>query len=168
MSNIVTKGLSIVPPSIVHFRWVWDSNPWDPLMFHLLLPPHRKNLRLISLWSTKPPDPLRRFNTSANRSKRFCKNPMLSKSNAMINTWYHTGFRLVKKYGYICRRSISLGPIGSFDHFVMGLTLSPILWVAMILSSTLHPSLVYIQYSMWTSFGDIFHHYWTPLRSSNN
>jgi hypothetical protein len=23
------------------FRWVWDSNPWDPLMLHFLLLPHR-------------------------------------------------------------------------------------------------------------------------------
>jgi hypothetical protein len=135
---------------------------------YFLLPPHKHTLPLISLQSTKPPDSLTGFNTSANRSRRFCRNPMLSTSSAMINIGYHTSFRLATKSGYICRRSVSLGPIRSFAHFVMGLTLSPRLWVAMLLSSTFHPSLVYIQYSMWTSFGHILHHYWTLLRSLNN
>jgi hypothetical protein len=59
-------------------------------------------------------------------------------------------------------------PFGSFAHFATGLTLSPRIWVAMILSSTLHPSLTCTQCSMWTSFDHIFHHYWTPQRSQNN
>jgi hypothetical protein len=159
MSNTVTTWLSIVPLAIAHFRWVWDSNPWDPLMLHFLLPPHKQTLPLISLRLTKPPDALSRFSTSANRSKRFCRNPMLSTSNTMINIGHHTSFRLATKSSYICRRSVSLGPIRNFTHFVMGLTLSPRLCVAMLLSSTLHPSLACIQYSMWTSFGHIFHHY---------
>jgi hypothetical protein len=137
-------------------------------MFHFLLPPHIQTLPLISLQSTKPPDSLSGFNTSTNRSMRFCRNPMLSTSNAVINTGYHTNFRFVTNSGYICRRSISTSPIRSFTHFVMGLTLSPRLWVAVIFSSTLHPSLVCIQYSMWTSFNHIFPHYWTPPRSQNN
>jgi hypothetical protein len=165
MSEIVTSRLSIVPPAIAHFRWVCDSNPWDPLMLHFLLPLHRQTLPLISVQSTKLPDSLSGFNTSANRSRRFCRNLMLSTSSAMINTGYHSSFRLAIKSSYICRRSVSSGPIESFAHFVMGLTLSPRLWVAMLLSSTLHPSLVCIQYSMWTSFGRIFHCYWTPPRS---
>jgi hypothetical protein len=71
---------------------------------------------------------------------------ILHKSNskynsAMINTGYRTSFRLETKFGYICIRSISHGPIISSSHFTMGLTLSPRLWVAMLLSSTLHPSL---------------------------
>ena len=95
---------------------------------------------------------------------------ILHKSNskynsAMINTGYHTSFRLVTKSGYISRRSVSRGPIGSFAHFAMGLTLSPRLWVTMLLSSTLPPSLACTHFSMWTSFGHIFHHYWTPHRS---
>lgn len=49
MSNIVTTGLSIVPPTILHFRWVWDSNPWDPLMFHFLFPLYKQTLPLINL-----------------------------------------------------------------------------------------------------------------------
>jgi hypothetical protein len=167
MSNIVTTRLSIVTLAIAHFRWVSDSNPWDPLMLHFLLQPHRQTLPLINLRSKKPPYSLSRFNTSANRSRRFCRNPMLSTSSAMINTEYHTSFRLATKSGYIFKRSVSSGPIGSFTHFVMGLTLSPRMWVAMLLSSTLHPSLFCIQYSMWISFSHIFHHYWTPLRSSN-
>jgi hypothetical protein len=167
MANIVTTWLSIVPPTIAHLWWVWDSNPWDSLMLHFLLLPHIQNLPLINKRSTKPQDSLSGFITSANRSKRFCRNPMLSTSSTTINTGYHTSFRLATKSSYICRRSVSSGPIRSFDHFVMGLTLSPRLWVEMILSSTLHPSMVYIQYSIWTSFSHIFHHYWTPLRSSN-
>jgi hypothetical protein len=59
----------------------------------------------------------------------------------MINIGYHTSFRLETKYGYICRRSVSLGPIGSFTHFVMGLTLSPRLWVAMIFELNTPPFL---------------------------
>jgi hypothetical protein len=155
-------------PAITHFRWVWDSNPWDPLMFHSLLPLHRESLPLISLQLTKPPDSFSGFITSTNRFKRFCRNPMLSTSIAMINTGYHTSFRLVTKFGYICKRRVSPGPIGSFTHFAMGLILSPRLWVVMLLSSTLHPSLVYIQYSTWTSFDHIFHHYLTLLRSQNH
>jgi hypothetical protein len=168
MSNTTTTGLSIVPPAIAHFKWVWDCNPWDPLMLHFLLPLHKQTLPLISLRLTNPPDSLSILSTSANMSRRFYINPMLSTSTAMINTWYHTSFRLATKSGYICIRRVSLGPIESFNPFVMGLTLSPRLWVAMLLSLTLHPSLVYIQYSMWTSFGHIFHHYWTPMRLSNN
>jgi hypothetical protein len=168
MSKIGTTGLSIVPPSMAHFKWVSDSYPWDPLMLHFLLPPHKQTLPLISLRMTKTPNSLSGFNTSTNKSRIFCINPMLSTSSAMINTGYHTSFRLVTNYGYIFRRSISSGPIRSFSHFIMGLTLSPRLWVEILLISTLHPSLVCIQSSMWTSFSHIFHHYWTPLKSQNN
>jgi hypothetical protein len=84
MSNTVTTGLSIVPLAIAHFRRVWDSNPWDPWMLHFLLPPHKQNLPLISLRSTKPPDSLSGFSTSSNTSRRFCRNTMLSTSSTMI------------------------------------------------------------------------------------
>ena len=164
MFNIVTTGLSIAPPAIAHFRWVWDSNPWDPFMFHFLLPPNRHNIPLISMQSTKPPDSLRRFITFSNRSKRFYRNPMLSTSSTMINIGYHTSFRLATNSSYICRMSVSLGPIGSSTHFSMGLTLSPRMWETMLLSLTLPLSLTCTQCSMWTSFNDIFHHYWTPRR----
>jgi hypothetical protein len=137
-------------------------------MLHFLLPPHRQTLPLMSLRSTKPSDSLSRFNTSTNRSRRFYRNPMLSTNNPMINTRYHTSFRLATKSSYICRRSVSPGSIRSFTHFIMGLTLSPRLWVEMILSSTLHPSLVCIQSSTWNSFDHILHHYWIPMRSHNN
>ena len=134
-------------------------------MLHFLSPPHRQTITLISLRSTKPPDSLSWFNKYTNRSRRFFKYPMLSTSNAMINIGYRTILRLEIKSGYICRRSISQGPIRSSTHFSMGFTLSPRLWVAILLSSTLHPSLSYTQFSMWTSFGHIFHHYWTPQKS---
>jgi hypothetical protein len=138
MSNTVTIGFSLVPSTISHFRWVWDSNPWDPLMLEFLLPPHKQTLPLIILKLKKTPYSLNGFNTSTNRSMRFCKNLMLTTSTAMINTGYHTNFRLEIKSGYICKRNFSPCPIGIFSHFVMGLTLSPRLWVAMILISTLH------------------------------
>jgi hypothetical protein len=134
-------------------------------MLNFPLPLHRQTLHMISLQSTKPPDSLSRFNTSSNRSRKFCRNPMITTGSAMINRGYHTSFRLVNNFGYICRRIVSRGPIGSFTHFVMGLTLSPRLWVAICLRSTLHPSLACIQCSIWTSFVHIFHHYWTPQRS---
>jgi hypothetical protein len=137
-------------------------------MLHFLLPTHRHTLPMINVQSTKTPDSLSEFSTSANRSRSFCRNPMLITSSTMINTGYHTSFRLAIMSGYICRRSVSQSPIGISSHFAMGLTLSPRLWVAMILSSTLHPSLACTQCSMWTSFGHIFHHYWTPQISQNN
>ena len=135
-------------------------------MLDYLLPPHRQTLPMFSLRSTKPPDSLSRFSTSTNKSRRFCRNPMRRTNNTTINTGYRTSFRMVTKSGYICRRSVSPGPIRNFVHFIMDLTLSPRLWVAMILSSTLHPSLACTQCSMWTSFNHIFHHYWTQ-RSQN-
>jgi hypothetical protein len=168
MFNTITTGLSIAPLAIAHFKWDWDSNPWVPLMLHYLFPPHRHTLPMFSLRLTMPPYSLSRFNTSINRSRRFFKNPMLSTSNTMIDTGYHTDFRLETKCGYIYRRIVSQGSIESSIHFSMGLTLSPRLWVAMLLSSTLHPSLAFTQCSMWTSFIHIFHHYLTPPRSQNN
>jgi hypothetical protein len=119
MFNTVTTGLSIAPLAIAHFRWDWDSNPWVPLMLHYLLQPHRQTLPMFSLRPTNPPDSLSGFNTSSNRSMRFCRKPMLSTSSAMINTGYHTSFRLETRSGYICRRSILQGPIRSSAHFTI-------------------------------------------------
>jgi hypothetical protein len=143
MFNIVTTGLSIALSTIAHLKWGWDSNPWVPLMLHYLLPPHTQNLPMFSLRQTKPLDSLSEFITSANRSRRFFRNPMPSTSSAMIKIGYHTSFSLVKKSDYICRRNISHFPIKSFAHFSIGLSLSPRLWVEILLRSTLHPSLVY-------------------------
>jgi hypothetical protein len=148
MFNTTTKGLSIDPPAIAHFRWGWDSNPWVPLMLHYLLQPHMQNLPMFSLRPKNTPDSLSGFNTSADRSMIFCRNPMLSTSSAMINTRYRTSFRWETRFGYICRKIALHGPIGSSTHFAMGLTLSPRLWVAMLLSSTRHPSLACTQCSM--------------------
>jgi hypothetical protein len=127
--------------TIAHFRWGWDSNPWVPLMLHYLLQPHRKNLPMFSLRPTKPPDSLSGFNTSTNRSMRFCRNPMLSTSNAMINTGYHTSFRWETRSGYICRKSPYRAPSKAPSHFSMGLTLSPRLWVTMIFELNTPPFL---------------------------
>jgi hypothetical protein len=51
--------------------------------------------------------------------------PMLSTSNDMINIGCHTSSRWVTKFGYICRRSTSLGPTARFARFDMGHTPSP-------------------------------------------
>jgi hypothetical protein len=167
MFSTATIGLSIAPPAIAPFRWCWDSKPWVPFMLHYLLQPHRRILPMFILRPTKPPDSLRRFSTSANRSMRFCKKLMLTSSSDMINTEYRTSFRWETSSGYICRKNALQGPIKSSVHCIMSLTLSPRLWVTMLLSSTLPPSLPCAQYSMWTSSGHIFHHYWTPQRSQN-
>jgi hypothetical protein len=133
------------------------------LQYHLQ--PHKQTLPMFIMRSTKPLDSLSIFSTSTNRSMIICRKPMLSTSNFVINTGYCTNFRLETMSGYICRKSILQDPIGIFSHFSMGLTPSPRLWVAMILSSTLHPSLACTQCSMWTSFSHIFYPYWTPHRS---
>jgi hypothetical protein len=83
----------------------------------------------------------------------------------MINTEYCTSFRWETRSGYICRNNSLQVPIGSSVHFVMGLTLSPRLWVTIILISTLPLSLACTHCLMWTSFDHIFHLYWTPQRS---
>jgi hypothetical protein len=165
MFNTVTIGLSIALPTIANFRWDWDSNPCVPLMLHYLWKPHKHNLPMFSLRPKNPPDSSSRFNTYANRSRRFCRNPMLSTRSAMINTSYRTHFRLETSSCYTFIRTILQGPIRSYSHFTMGLTPSPRLWVTMILSSTLHHSLACTQCSMWTYLNHIFHHYLTPLRS---
>jgi hypothetical protein len=139
--NTTTTWLSIAPPTIAHFRWGWDSNPWVPLMLHYLLQPHRHNLPMFSMRPTNPPDSLRGFGTSANISMRFCRKPMLSTSNAMINTEYHKSFRWETRFCYICRKNALQGPIKSSVHFSMRLILSPRLWVTILLNSTLPPSL---------------------------
>ena len=141
MFNTTTTRLSITPPTIAHLRWGWDSNPWVPLLLHYLLQPHMHNLPIFSLRLTKPLDSLSGFNRYARKSIRFCRNPMLSTRSAMINTGYCTSFRLETKSGYICRRSISQSLIRSSTNIAMGLTPSPRMWVEMLLSSTLHPSL---------------------------
>jgi hypothetical protein len=162
MFSKTTTGLSIAPSAIAPLRWGWDSNPWVPLMLHYLLQQHRQILPMFIRRPTKPLDSLSRFSTTTNMSKRFCRNPMLSTSSTMINIGYHISSKWETRSGYICRKNALQGPIEISFHFTMDLTLSPSLWVTMILSSTLSPSLACTQCSIWTSFGHIFHHYWTP------
>jgi hypothetical protein len=113
---------------------------------------------------TKPPGSLSGSNTSTNRFRIFYRSPMPSTSSTMINTGCHTSFRWETKFGCTCRKNALQGLIRSFIHSIMDLTPSPRLWVTIILSSTFPPSLACTQCSMWTSFGLIFHHYWTPQR----
>jgi hypothetical protein len=142
-----------------------DSNPWVPLMLHYLLKTHRQYIPMFSMRPTKPPYSLRKFSTCTNKSMRFCRKPLIRTSNAMIDTVCHTSFRWETRSGYICRKNALHGPIKISFHFAMGLTLSPRLWVTLILSSTLPPSLDCTQCSMWTSSDHIFHPYWTHERS---
>jgi hypothetical protein len=150
----------------IPFQMGLGFQPLGPINVALPLATTQEECSHVRL--TKPLDSLSRFNKSTNRSMRFYKNPLLSTSNAMINTRYHTNFRWDTSFGYICRKSASQGPIESSVHFSMGLTLSLRMWVKMILSSTFPHSLACTQCSMWTSFGHIFHHYWTPLRLQNS
>jgi hypothetical protein len=131
-------------------------------MLHYLLQPHRHILPMFILRPTKPPDSLSGFSTSTNMSMRFCRKPMLSTRNSMINTRYCTSFRWDTRSGYICRKNALQVPIKIFVYFAMVLTPSPRLWVIILLSSTLPPSLNFTQCSMWTSSDHIFHYYWTP------
>jgi hypothetical protein len=105
MFNTNTTWLSIAPTNIDPFRWGWDSNPWVPLMLHYLLQPHKQILPMFILRSKNPLDSFSRFTTSSNRSMIFSRNPMLSTSNTMINTRYHTSFRWETRPGYICRNN---------------------------------------------------------------
>ena len=51
---------------------------------------------------------------------------MLSTSIVMINIGCHTSSKWAKKFGYICRRSTSMGPTTSFAHSNMGLTITKV------------------------------------------
>jgi hypothetical protein len=138
-------------------------------MLHYLLQLHKHNIPMFSLRWKKPLDLLSVFSTCTNRSMRFFKNAMLSTSSAMNNTRCCTSFRWETRPSYICIKRTLHNPIRRSSHFSMGLTISPRLWIEMILSSILHPYLAHCtQCSMWTSFDHIFHHYWTPQRSQKN
>jgi hypothetical protein len=125
---------------------------WSPRLTHLLL-----QLKL-----TKPPSSLSGSNTSTNRFRISYRSLMKSTSNSMINIGCHINYRWATKFGCTCRKNALQDPIISLYHSIMGHTPSPRLQGIMILSSTFLLSLAYTQCSTWTSFGLIFHHYWTP------
>jgi hypothetical protein len=68
---------------------------------------------MLNLRPTKPPNSLNGSNTSTNRSMIFYRNPMLSTSNTMINTEFHTSFRWETRFGCICRKNTLQDPIRS-------------------------------------------------------
>ena len=80
---------------------------------------------MSSLKLTKRITSLSTFNTFANRFMKYWTEPMLSKSNDMINIECHTTSRWATMCGYICRRSASLDPTKSFARFDTGRTPSP-------------------------------------------
>ena len=72
--------------------------------------------------------------TFVNWSRTSCKKPMPSISDAMINIGFHIPSKWVIRFGYTCRKNVSLGPIESFAHFIMGHTPSLRKWVTMLLN----------------------------------
>jgi hypothetical protein len=164
MFNTTTIEPYIAQPTTTPFRWGWDFNHWVPWMLHYPLHPPRKTRRMLQLKLTKPPRFIERIQHIHQQVQ-----DILQKSNAKYKQHHdqhrcHTSFRWETKFGCTCRKNALQGLIGSFVHSVMDLTPSPRLWVTILLSSTFPPSLACTQCSMWTSFGPIFHHYWTPRR----
>lgn len=82
----------------------------------------------------KPPILLNTFSTFASRFMISWINPMIVTKNIMINIGCHMSFKLVTRFGFICRRNALLESIKSFNHFDMGFTSSTRLLVIMILS----------------------------------
>ena len=70
-------------------------------------------------------DLLNEYSTSANRSMRFWKRPILNTSNDMTIIGLHISFRLGIRFGCIFIKRGSQDPITSFIHFDMGHTPSP-------------------------------------------
>jgi hypothetical protein len=133
-------------------------------MLHYPLCPPRQTCPILKLKPTKLHGSLSRSNTSSNRFRIFYISPMASTSSCMINIGCHTSFRWDIKFGCIFIKNALRGPIESFPQSAINITPSPRSWATMLLSLTFAPSLVFTQYLMWTSFGHIFHHYWTPQR----
>jgi len=134
MFSTTKTELSIARLATIPFRWGWDFSHWVPLMSHLPLRRHRKNIPHFSMNPTKTPILLNRFSTFTNRSMIFFRNLMLCTSGAMINTTCHIIFRWETRFGYISRRITLQNPIRSFIDFPMVLTPSPRLWVTILLS----------------------------------
>jgi hypothetical protein len=164
MFNIATIDPYIDQLATTPFRWDWDSNHSFPWILQYPLRPPRLTCHLLPLKLTKPPSSLSGYNTSTNRFRIFYRSPMPSASNAMINIGCHISFRWEIKFGCTYRKNALQGPIESLSHSVMDLTLSPRLWVTMLLNSTFPLSLACTQYSTWIPFDLTSHHYWTPQR----
>lgn len=68
---------------------------------------------------------------------------MLSTSTIVINIRIQIGSRWVTKFGYICIKSVSLGPTISFVYYDMGLTPSLSLCETILLNSSFPHFLTY-------------------------
>jgi hypothetical protein len=154
-----TTNPYIAQPTISPFRWGWDFNHWVPWMLHYPLRPPKQTHHMLQLELTKSPGSLSGSIKSTNRFKTFYRSPMPGTSNAMTNTGCHTSFKCETKIGCTCRNNALHGLIEKFVHSIMDPISSPRMWVTMVLSSTFPHSLACTQYSMWTSFNLIFHHY---------
>jgi len=113
-SSTATKEFSIAQLATTPFRWGWYSSHYVPLM----CPYHLQLLTQIRLTSNPKmieiPTSLNTLRTSSNMSMTYWIEQMLSTNNIMISIGCHTSFKLVTKFRYICRRSISLGSTASF------------------------------------------------------
>ena len=156
--NKIVTNLSIAPLTITPLKWAWDFNHYVPLMSHILLQLHRKNLPMPSPELIKPLGLLSTFNASAKRFTTSQIKLIRNTNNNMSNIVCPINFRWETKFGYICRKSGSLEPIISFEHSDTGLAPSPRLWETSLLSSLSPHSFACISYSMWTTFGHTFHH----------
>jgi hypothetical protein len=151
MFNIITIESYIAEPTISPFRWGLDFNHWVPWILHYPLRPRMHNHPMHKPKSKKPLGSFNQSNTSANMFRIFCRSPIPSTRNTMINTGFHTCFRWEIKFGFTYKKNTLQDPIRSFVHSDMNLTPSPRLWVTMFLSSTFTPSLSCTQCLMWTS-----------------
>eukprot|EP00253_Pinus_taeda_P014603 PITA_14603 len=86
------------------------------------------------------------FSTYASMSMKYWTKPTISTSNVTISIGCNTSSRWATKFGYICRRSVSLEPTGSFTHSYMDLTPS--------LSAKAAPLLVGFTDSDWVGDSD--------------
>jgi hypothetical protein len=116
------------------FQVCLGFQPLAPIDVALPIAVCRKSPPMLRPRLIEQPNLLSESNTSNNKFMIFCRNPMPSTSNTMINIGYHTSFRWEIRYGCICRKSTSQDPIRSYTHSDMGLTPSPRLWVRMILN----------------------------------
>jgi hypothetical protein len=105
----------------------------------------------------RKPNLLSASSTSKNKLMISCRKPMPSTSSATINIRWHTNFRWDIRFGFICRKSASEDPIGSYTHSDTGLTPSPRLWVRMILNQVFLLSFSCTWYLMLNCSKHIFH-----------
>lgn len=97
MFDIDTRKFFIALLGITLSWWDWGFNHWAPMMSLFLLHSPRNIIPMIKVRLTNNTNTLDRFNLSTNSSMIFCRKPMLSISNTIINKVFHTCFRCVTR-----------------------------------------------------------------------